>query len=123
MKKIAILITSITLLLMPLVVFVNNPVYADANSDVKSGIDAANSSGGPSIDAILKNGLNLFSFIIGVVAVIMIMVGGFKFITANGDAGQVSSARNTILYAIVGLVIAALAQVIVKFVLGRVSGH
>lgn len=121
MKKIGIILASLALLLLPIVSMASSVAYADANSDVKAGVDAGSASGGPSVDTIIATGLNLFSFIIGVVAVVMIMVAGFRFITANGDANQVSGARTAIVYAVVGLVIAALAQVIVKFVLHKVS--
>jgi len=124
MKKIKLLIISLVLLLTPVMIFATSQAaLADANSDVKAGITAANSTGGPSIDAIIATGLNLFSFVIGVVAVIMIMIAGFRFITANGDANQVSGARTAIIYAIVGLAVVALAQIIVQFVLKKVTGH
>ena len=45
----------------------------------------------------------------------MIMVGGFKYITSGGDSGKISSAKATIIYALVGLVIVAMAQFIVRF--------
>lgn len=61
--------------------------------------------------------INVFSFIVGVASVIMIIVGGFKYITSSGDSSSVNSAKNTILYAVIGLVIVAMAQVIVRFVL------
>jgi hypothetical protein len=63
--------------------------------------------------------VNLFSIGVGVVAVIMIIIGGFKYITSGGDSGNVSGAKNTILYAVIGLVVVALAQFIVRFVLDR----
>jgi len=71
-----------------------------------------------------KNGIitktaGLLSIVVGVVAVVMIMIAGLKFITSQGDANQVSSARNTALYAVIGLVVAALAQGIIIFVLDR----
>ena len=49
----------------------------------------------------------------------MIIIGGLRYITSNGDSGNVTNAKNTILYAIVGLVIVALAQLIVRFVVQR----
>jgi cytochrome bd-type quinol oxidase subunit 2 len=70
---------------------------------------------------LVKDIINIFSWIVGVVSVIMIIFGGFKYITSGGDAGKVTSAKNTILYALVGLVIVALAQAIVWFVLGAVT--
>jgi hypothetical protein len=51
----------------------------------------------------------------------MIILGGFKYITSGGDTGNVTGAKNTILYAIVGLVIVALAQIIVRFVLDKTT--
>lgn len=65
--------------------------------------------------------INVFSVVVGVIAVIMIIVGGLKYITSGGDSGNITSAKNTILYAIVGLVIVALSQIIVKFVLSKVA--
>jgi hypothetical protein len=65
--------------------------------------------------------INIFSWIVGVVSVIMIIYGGFRYITSGGDSNSVTSAKNTILYAIIGLVIVALAQVIVNFVLDKTN--
>jgi hypothetical protein len=73
-----------------------------------------------SLNKIVRLIINILSMIIGVAAVIMMMVAGFKFITSGGDASQVSSAKSGMLYAIVGLVVAALAQVLVRFVLNKV---
>lgn len=73
------------------------------------------------ITGILETVINLFSLVVGVVSVIMIIVGGLKYITSGGDSGNVSGAKNTILYAVIGLVVVALAQFIVRFVLGRVG--
>lgn len=65
--------------------------------------------------------INIFSLVVGVVAVIMIIIGGFRYITSGGSSENIQAAKNTIIYAIIGLVIVALAQFIVRFVLGRVS--
>lgn len=74
------------------------------------------------IDSILKTVINILSLVVGVVAVIMIIIGGLRYITSGGESSNVSTAKNTIIYAIVGLVIVALAQFIVHFVLGKVTG-
>jgi len=76
-------------------------------------------TGGAKIQDIVNSVINILSIFIGLAAVIMIMVGGFKYVTANGDSGNVSSAKNTIIYAVIGLVIAVFAQVLVKFVLDK----
>ena len=65
--------------------------------------------------------VNILSVVVGIIAVIMIIVGGFKYITSGGDSGNVSGAKNTLIYAIVGLIIVALAQFIVHFVLDNVG--
>ena len=74
------------------------------------------------INDLIATIINVFSVIVGIVAVIMIIWGGFKFITSGGDSGRVASARQTILYAIIGLIIVALAQFIVRFVLSTSTG-
>lgn len=61
--------------------------------------------------------VNLISIIVGIIAIIMIIYGGFRYITSGGDSGRVGNAKNTLIYAIVGLIIVALAQIIVRFVL------
>lgn len=71
------------------------------------------------VNGIIETSLNVFSAVIGIIAVVMIMVGGIKYITSQGDSAQTATAKNTILYAAVGLVVAALAQFIVQFVLSR----
>ncbi len=68
----------------------------------------------------LASVINILSIVLGIIAVIMIIIGGIKFTTSQGDGNSTASARNTIIYAVVGLVVAALAQVLVKFVLSRV---
>ena len=64
--------------------------------------------------------INVALSVLGLVAVIMIIMGGFSFMTSTGDATKVTKAKNTILYGVVGLVIALLAFAIVNFVLGEV---
>lgn len=73
------------------------------------------------LDKFIHNIVNVLSAIVGVVAVIMIIFGGFRYITSGGNDTSVTGAKNTILYAIIGLVIVALSQVIVHFVLRRIT--
>ncbi len=76
---------------------------------------------GQRVNSIVTSVINILSLVVGVAAVIMIMVGGMRYITSNGDSGQVGNAKNTILYAIVGLIVVALAQIIVRFVVNRAT--
>jgi len=73
------------------------------------------------VNEIIATLVNIVSVAVGVVAVIMIIFGGFRYITSGGDSGSVTTAKNTILFAVVGLVIVALAQVVVRFVLARAT--
>jgi hypothetical protein len=71
------------------------------------------------INQLISTVINVLSVIVGVVAVVMIIFGGFKYIMSGGDSGNISSAKQTIIFALVGLVIVALAQFIVHFVLNK----
>lgn len=96
-------------------------VNLDVNSDCNNG-GITDQEARDRFNSIIHSIINLFSLVVGVVSVIMIIVGGLKYITSGGDSGNVSGAKNTILYAIIGLVIVALSQVIVRFVLNKFAG-
>lgn len=85
----------------------------------KDSLKKAGQTNSSRIENVIKTVINILSAIVGAVSVIMIVIGGFKYVTSNGDSNNVSSAKNTILYALVGLMIVAFAQVIVQFVLER----
>jgi heme/copper-type cytochrome/quinol oxidase subunit 2 len=82
-----------------------------------------NIQGNSSLDHVITTAVNVLSIIVGVVAVIMIIIGGFRYIASGGKQESVSGAKNTILYAIIGLIIVALAQVIVRFVLNKTTAN
>jgi type IV secretion system pilin len=65
--------------------------------------------------------INILSVVAGALAVVMIIIGGFRYTTSAGSAEATKSARNTIVYAVIGLIIIALAQIIVHFVLNNVT--
>lgn len=72
-----------------------------------------NPVGGPS--GVLAKIINLVLIGAGVAAVIMIIVGGFEYVISTGDAQKVNTAKNTIIYALIGLLIAIFAELILKF--------
>jgi len=78
-------------------------------------------STGNGLGDLVKKIINILSVVVGVVAVIMIIIGGFRYITSGGKQDSVTGAKNTILYAVIGLIIVALAQIIVRFVLTRTT--
>ena len=65
--------------------------------------------------------LNLVWKILGMLSVLFVAIGGLKYVLSNGDANQVNSAKNTILYAVIGLVISLSVYMIVTFVLGKLK--
>lgn len=123
MKKLKLIITT---LVLGLSLFVPATALAQNKTAICEGVGktagASDCSGASSLDGIIKTVINVMSMVVGVIAVIMIIIGGIKYVTSSGDSNNVNSAKNTILYAIVGLVVVALAQVIVRFVLGKVEG-
>lgn len=68
---------------------------------------------------VLQNALNIAYFVAGIVAVIVIIIGGIMYATSSGEAGALTKAKNMILYSIVGLVVILLASAITNFVIGR----
>lgn len=72
---------------------------------------------GSSVPKVITNMINLLLFVAGAIAALMIVIGGFRYVASNGDSGSASKARDTILYAAIGLVVASLAYVLVNFIL------
>ncbi len=74
-----------------------------------------------SLDTTITNAINLLSLAVGVVAVIMVIIGGLRYTTSGGNQEKVKGAKNTIIYAAIGLIVVALAQIIVRFVINQSS--
>lgn len=66
----------------------------------------------------IKNIINWVTWIIGIVAVLVIIYGGFQYMISAGNKDKVTGAKNTILYGVIGLIIALVAGIIVNFVIG-----
>ena len=92
---------------------------------IMEGVNAARGSNVPADlfgDAgIITTITNTMLFLVGALAVIMVIFGGFRYVTSAGNSSSVTAAKNTILYAIIGLVVAFLAYAAVNFVLGSVA--
>lgn len=70
-------------------------------------------------NGILNRIAQLIAYVSGIAGIILILIGGFRYITASGDSNNINTAKNTILYAIVGLAVAATTQSIIAFVLNK----
>ena len=120
MKKIQQLLLALTAIVGINAVVVA-PTYAinvfdqcQANSDA-----AVCKSTGDNASNMIQTVINILLYVLGIIAVIMIIIGGIRFTTSDGDPAGVKSARNTIIYSVVGLVVAILAYAIVNLVVGR----
>jgi hypothetical protein len=101
---------------------INSGLCSGANLDVNSQCDpTADTEASTKVNTIITTVINIISIVVGVVAVVMIIIGGLRYITSGGDSTAVTGAKNTILYAIVGLIVVALAQFIVRFVLTKAT--
>ncbi|PJC22634.1 hypothetical protein CO059_02105, partial [candidate division WWE3 bacterium CG_4_9_14_0_2_um_filter_48_10] len=90
----------------------NNNLCSGSNGDLSgaatTGCDTAAEQAGSKLFTTV---INVISIVVGIIAVIMIIVGGFRYITSGGKQESVAGAKTTILYALIGLVIVALAQI------------
>lgn len=88
---------------------------------LQEGAEAARCDGCPSDlfgdNGVFKKITNTILYIVGIIAVIMLIIGGIKYVISGGDSKKVTDAKNTVLYAIIGLVISFLAFAIVNFVI------
>ena len=96
----------------------NTEIAGAINSEITSGMNATSAGTSTPTDAnvVIKNVTNIMFFIIGAVSVIMLIYGGIRYTTSGGNANSVTAAKNTIMYSIVGLIIAILAFAVVNFV-------
>ncbi len=83
----------------------------------EAGAACTGQTGGPTLESQLGNVTNVLIVAVGVISVIMIIVGGFRYVLSGGDSKNTTAAKDTILYAIIGLVVSLLAYSIANFVL------
>jgi hypothetical protein len=136
--KIAVILFSEIVAAMALLAAPAVPVFAqqDAQQQINAGLctgsnlefsentstaDCSTSDATQRVNNLIHTIVNLLSAVVGIVAVIMIIFGGLRYITSGGNDSSVTGAKNTILYAIIGLIIVALAQVLVRFTLNKVT--
>ena len=97
------------------------------NSPVQEGAEAARGDKMPA-ELVGPNGTftqitNTILYIVGIVSVVMLIYGGLRYVTSGGDSKKVTDAKNTILYAIIGLIVAVLSYAIVNFVINAIGGN
>ena len=98
------------------------PLEQDAISAVAEGInEVRDAAGNRSLLDVFDNVIKTLLFVIGAVSVLMLIIGGIRYVISSGNQTAVEGAKNTILYAIIGLIIAFVAWGIVDFVISRLQ--
>ena len=93
------------------------PVEAAAQADeLLQGADATGQEGGSTVEEGITGVVNVLLFLLGAVAVIAIIIGGVLYAVSAGDSSKAKTAKDTILYAVIGLIVAILAYAIVNFI-------
>jgi hypothetical protein len=123
-----ILIFVIAVSLFSFVLMPAGSAFASSKADVCDGVGAASGGSGctptdgvSDVNKLIRTAIRIFQSVVGIIALIMMVTSGLRFVTSGGDPGKVTSARNTLLYAAVGIVVVALSEVIIQFVLNRVT--
>jgi hypothetical protein len=118
MNKLKVIIIS-TFALIGIAAFVPNYVALAAPADkIQGGVNDVGGDSGGDLGSNIQNVVNMMLFLLGAIAVVMIVIGGIRYTTSNGDSSNIKAAKDTILYAAVGLIIAIMAYAIVNFVVG-----
>lgn len=122
MKKFAKIIVSIFITIATTLSLASGRVMA---LTVQEGAEAARAEGMPAeligADGVFTRFTNIALYVVGAISVIMLIWGGLRYITSGGDSKKVTDAKNTVLYAIIGLIIAVLAYAIINFVLTTID--
>jgi hypothetical protein len=117
MKKIKLAVVTVFLAISAIVLS-PSLTYADPATEIQGGVKAVGGdNGGASLEVNLQTIVNILLFVLGAVAVIMIVIGGIRYATSNGDSSAIKGAKDTILYSVIGLIVAILAYAIVNFVI------
>ena len=124
MKKSIISIAIMTCAVFGISVLSTASLPGSVSAQVSKGIDTATTSEmqGKSIDGdkgLIKTVVNVLLWAVGVLSVIMIIFSGFRYITSSGDASKTKSAQSTLIYSVVGLIVAIMAWAIVNMVINR----
>ena len=103
------------LLFTPLPAFAFDLSMSDGASSAR-GVDQATTLFGTT--GIFTTITNVMLFVVGAISVIMVVIGGLRYVISGGNSTNITTAKNTILYAVIGLIVAILAYAMINFVIG-----
>lgn len=91
--------------------------FATGLSNVQNGVTTtSNEAGGLTMQQVINTVIGTMLFIVGLLAVVMLIYGGIRYVTSHGDKAQVTAAKETIMYAVVGLVVAIAAFAVINWI-------
>lgn len=108
------LVTTLALIVFPLV------SVAQLSTSVTSVTSLAKGTGVTGVKAAIVKVINFFLALVGLLAVIVLIIAGIRYIISLGDESAAEKAKRTILYAVIGLIVVGLSAVIVNFILAVV---
>lgn len=97
-----------------------NPLSDACQLNPEADICKASASNSKDLSTVVKEIITMISWIVGVLAVIMIIYAGFVMVTSSGDSGKIATAKNIILYSVVGIIVSIFAWAIVSFVVSLI---
>ncbi len=107
---------------IPALVSLRGTAYAACTDlTVQGGADCAKGNSTAELTPTIALVVNTLIFVVGIIAVISIIVGGLRYVLSQGNEKAIEGAKNTILYAVIGLIVAVLAYAIVNFILFRLA--
>ena len=121
MKKIAIIIGIMMMTIAPIagnLVLSSGLAYADIKAELQEGVkEAGGDDDTMELGDIINRVISVLLFLVGALSVVFIIVAGIYFSISNGNAEQVKRAKNTMTYAVIGLIVSILSYAIVNFVI------
>lgn len=99
-----------------ILVFIPEASHASPASEIKTGVTAIGGDDSATLESNFKTIVNILLYILGAIAVIMIVIGGVRYTTSNGDQSNIKAGKDIILYSVIGLIVAIMAYAIVNFV-------
>lgn len=130
-RKIALLITTSLAVFMPLVALpisvhaaptASSVALCEGANDGTNNTSCTDDTSGTAVSGVVKVAIRIFQSIIGIISVFTMLTGGLNYITSGGDSAKTKSARERIIYAVIGLVVVAIAEILVQFALNRSYG-
>jgi hypothetical protein len=113
--------TKLIRLLIGGLAFLPAPLFANPQCDGLQAVDSSATCNGTALTTSIGGIIDTLFIVAGAVAVLIMVIGGIRYITSTGDSKRIQAAKDTILYAIMGLVVVILARSIVGFVIGNIK--